>query len=135
MTFTVREQFITLLLIMHYSSIGKKLPSSVKLAILEYARDKKFPEITNEDWKVIQTDVEKAKSDMRTLLMQGFMQNPLKTKDDPNLLKLDSAVRENLDKIDIDEITKDVDMGSELSENNSWLRKLKNLKKDYDEKR
>ena len=135
MTLSEREQFVALLLITNNSSIVKKLPSSVRLAILRYVRDKKYPEITDDEWKQIAGDIEKVKSDAKSLFMEGFLKNPLKIKDDRSLLELDRAVHDNIDDIDLDEIAKDADLGSDLSAENTALRKAKDLKKDYDEKR
>ena len=135
MTLSGREQFVALLLITNNSSIVKKLPSSVRVAILRYVRDKKYPEITDDEWKQIAGDIEKVKSDAKSLFMEGFMKNPLKIKDDRSLLELDRAVHDNIDDIDLDEIAKDADLGSDLSAENTALRKAKDLKKDYDEKR
>lgn len=135
MTLSEREQFVALLLITHNSPIVKKLPASVRVAILSYVRDKKYPAITDDEWKQMAGDIEKVKSDAKSLFMEGFMKNPLKIKDDKSLLELDRAVHDKIDDIDLDEIAKDADLGSDLSPENTALRKAKDLKKDYDEKR
>ena len=135
MTLSEREQFVALLLITNNSPVVKKLPSSVRVAILRYVRDKKYPAITNDEWKQMAGDIDKVKSDAKSLFMEGFMKNPLKIKEDKSLLELDRAVHENIDNIDLDDLAKDADLGSDLSPENDALRKAKELKKDYDEKR
>ena len=135
MTLSEREQFVALLLITNNSPVVKKLPSSVRVAILRYVRDKKYPAITNDEWKQMAGDIDKVKSDAKSLFMEGFMKNPLKIKEDKSLLELDRAVHENIDNIDLDDLAKDADLGSDLSPENDALRKAKALKKDYDEKR
>jgi len=135
MTLSEREQFIALLLITNNSPVVKKLPSSVRVAILRYVRDKKYPAITNDEWKQMATDIDKVKSDAKSLFMEGFMKNPLNIKEDKSLLELDRAVHENIENIDLDDLAKDTDLGSDLSPENDALRKAKALKRDYDEKR
>ena len=135
MTLSEREQFIALLLITNNSPVVKKLPSSVRVAILRYVRDKKYPSITNDEWKQMATDIDKVKSNTKSLFMEGFMKNPLKIKEDKSLLELDRAVHENIDKIDLDDLAKDADLGSDLSPESDALRKAKEMKIDYDEKR
>ena len=135
MTLSEREQFVALLLITNNSPVVKKLPSSVRVAILRYVRDKKYPAITNDEWKQMATDIDKVKADAKSLFMEGFMKNPLKIKEDKSLLELDRAVHENIDNIDLDDLAKDADLGSDLSPENDALRKAKAMKKDYDEKR
>jgi len=135
MTLSEREQFVALLLITNNSPVVKKLPSSVRVAILRYVRDKKYPAITNDEWKQMAGDIDKVKADAKSLFMEGFMKNPLKIKEDKSLLELDRAVHENIDNIDLDDLAKDADLGSDLSPENDALRKAKELKKDYDEKR
>ena len=51
------------------------------------------------------------------------------------MLELDRTTLDNMDKIDLDDLAKDADLGSDLSPENDALRKAKELKKDYDEKR
>ena len=135
MTLSEREQFVALLLITNNSPVVKKLPSSVRVAILRYVRDKKYPAITNDEWKQMAGDIDKVKADAKSLFMEGFMKNPLKIKEDKSLLELDRAVHENIDNIDLDDLAKDADLGSDLSPESDALRKAKEMKKDYDEKR
>ena len=138
MVFSEREQFICLLLIMNMSKIGKKLDRNIRMAILRFARDKNFPTITDDVWNKMAKDIEKTRADMKQLLMDSytnFNDDPDKVKDDISALKLDNTIRENMDKINVDDMTKDTNLGTELSEKNTWFRRLKNLKNDYDEKR
>ena len=138
MVFSEREQFICLLLIMNMSKIGKKLDRNIRMAILRFARDKNFPTITDDVWNKMAKDIEKTRTDMKQLLMDSytnFNDDPDKVKDDISALKLDNTIRENMDKINVDDMTKDTNLGTELSEKNTWFRRLKNLKNDYDEKR
>ena len=91
--------------------------------------------MTNDEWKQMAGDIDKVKSDAKSLFMEGCMKNPLKIKEDKSLLELDRAVHVNIDNIDLDDLAKDADLGSDLSPENDALRKAKELKKDYDEKR
>tara|TARA_Y100000758_G_scaffold269066_1_gene210370 strand:+ start:190 stop:555 length:366 start_codon:yes stop_codon:yes gene_type:complete len=120
------------------SKIGKKLDRNIRMAILRFARDKNFPTITDDVWNKMAKDIEKTRADMKQLLMDSytnFNDDPDKVKDDISALKLDNTIRENMDKINVDDMTKDTNLGTELSEKNTWFRRLKNLKNDYDEKR
>ena len=142
MTLTEREQFIVVLMAQRPTdNIAKKtrgLSKEMRVGILKYIKNKKFPTISDEEWIEIAHDMDKVQRDMKSLFMEGWQKGdklPESIKEDKDALELDRTTLANMDKIDLDELSKDTDLGSELSPEHDALRKAKELKKDYDEKR
>jgi len=134
MTLTDREQFLVVLMHSKANKIMQKLPQNTRFAIQRFILAKKFPAITDEEWNEMAHDMDNVVQDMKKLFMESWLKGDA-IKDDKVLLEFDQAIREDIDKIDLDDLSKDVDLGSELSPESDALRKTKNLKKEYDEKR
>ena len=142
MTLTEREQFIVVLMAQRTTdNIAKKtreLSKEMRVGILKYIKNKKFPTISDEEWIEIAHDMDKVQRDMKSLFMEGWQKGdklPESIKEDKAMLELDRTTLDNMDKIDLDDLAKDADLGSDLSPENDALRKAKELKKEYDEKR
>ena len=142
MTLTDREQFNVALMAQRTTdNIAKKtreLSKEMRVGILKYIKNKKFPTISDEEWIEIAHDMDKVQRDMKSLFMEGWQKGdklPESIKEDKAMLELDRTTLDNMDKIDLDDLAKDADLGSDLSPENDALRKAKELKKDYDEKR
>lgn len=134
MTLTEREQFIVVLMGQRSNKVAQKLPKEMRMNILRYIKAKKFPVITDEEWIEIAHDMDKVQGDMKTLFMEAWEKGD-NIKDDKDLLKLDQATLEILNSVDLDDLSKGVNLGSELSKENTALRKAKDMKREYDEKR
>ena len=134
MTLTEREQFIVVLMGQRSNKVAQKLPKEMRMNILRYIKAKKFPAITDEEWIEIAHDMDKVQGDMKTLFMEAWEKGD-NIKDDKDMLELDQATLEILNSVDLDDLSKGVNLGSELSKENTALRKAKDMKREYDEKR
>jgi len=131
---TEREKFIIDCVIMITSSKAKSFPRIIRQAILRYIRDTKYPSISNDEWHEIALNIDKHKDSTMDALRSGFsdaLLNPTKIIQNVNMLTLDKTIRENMNNIDLSNIST-----PDLSEKDlALLLAAKQMKRDFDEKR
>ena len=139
MTLTEREEFIVVLLNIANTKTYQKLPLKQRVQCIRYMIAKKFPSITDDVWnQLAQKDIPQVKRNMKALFMEGWQKGdklPELIKEDKAMLELDRTTLDNMDKLNLDELSKGIDLGSDLSPENDALRKAKEMKEEYDGKR
>jgi hypothetical protein len=134
--FTDRENFIVASVIMVVSHEMKKVSRDVRMNILQYIREERYPGVTDQDWKDIANGIDAHKKDVFGIMIKAFHEsssNP-STSSNKALATLDTDMKAEVDDIDFDEL-KDIVDSSEDPKLREYYLTMKQLKRDFDDDR
>ena len=134
--FTDRENFIVASVIMVVSHEMKKVSRDVRMSILQYIREERYPGVTDQDWKEIANGIDAHKKDVFGIMIKAFHEsssNPA-TSSNKALATLDTDMKAEVDDIDFDEL-KDIVDQSEDPKLREYYLTMKQLKRDFDDDR
>ena len=134
--FTDRENFIVASVIMVVSHEMKKVSRDVRMSILQYIREERYPGVTDQDWKDIANGIDAHKKDVFGIMIKAFHEsssNP-STSSNKALATLDTDMKAEVDDIDFDEL-KDIVDKSEDPKLREYYLTMKQLKRDFDDDR
>ena len=134
--FTDRENFIVASVIMVVSHEMKKVSRDVRMSILQYIREERYPGVTDQDWKDIANGIDAHKKDVFGIMIKAFHEsssNPA-TSSNRALATLDTDMKAEVDDIDFDEL-KDIVDQSEDPKLREYYLTMKQLKRDFDDDR
>ena len=134
--FTDRENFIVASVIMVVSNEMKKVSRDVRMSILQFIREERYPGVTDQDWKEIANGIDAHKKDVFGIMIKAFHEsssNPA-TSSNRALSKLDTDMKAEVDDIDFDEL-KDIVDQSEDPKLREYYLTMKQLKRDFDDDR
>ena len=134
--FTDRENFIVASVIMVVSHEMKKVSRDVRMNILQYIREERYPGVTDQDWKDIANGIDAHKKDVFGIMIKAFHEsssNPA-TSSNKALATLDTDMKAEVDDIDFDEL-KDIVDQSEDPKLREYYLTMKQLKRDFDDDR
>ena len=134
--FTDRENFIVASVIMVVSNEMKKVSRDVRMSILQFIREERYPGVTDQDWKEIANGIDAHKKDVFGIMIKAFHEsssNPA-TSSNKALATLDTDMKAEVDDIDFDEL-KDIVDQSEDPKLREYYLTMKQLKRDFDDDR
>jgi hypothetical protein len=134
--FTDRENFIVASVIMVVSNEMKKVSRDVRMSILQFIREERYPGVTDQDWKEIANGIDAHKKDVFGIMIKAFHEsssNPA-TSSNKALATLDTDMKAEVDDIDFDEL-KDIVDKSEDPKLREYYLTMKQLKRDFDDDR
>lgn len=134
--FTDRENFIVASVIMVVSHEMKKVSRDTRMNILQYIREEKYPEVTDQDWKDIANGIDAHKKEIFGIMVKAFHEsssNP-STSSNKALATLDTDMKAEVDDIDFDEL-KDIVDSSDDPKLREYYLTMKQLKRDFDDDR
>ena len=134
--FTDRENFIVASVIMVVSNEMKKMSRDTRMNILQFIRESKYPEVTDQDWKDIANGIDAHKKDVFGLMVKMFHEsnsNP-STSSNKAMANLDSDMKKEIDEIDFDELKSIVDDSDDPKLREYYLT-MKQLKRDFDDEK
>lgn len=134
--FTDRENFIVASVIMVVSNEMKKVSRDVRMSILQYIREERYPGVTDQDWKEIANGIDSHKKDVFGIMVKAFHEsssNPA-TSSNKALATLDTDMKAEVDDIDFDEL-KDIVDSSDDPKLREYYLTMKQLKRDFDDDR
>jgi hypothetical protein len=134
--FTDRENFIVASVIMVVSNEMKKVSRDVRMNILQFIREERYPEVTDQDWKEIANGIDAHKKDIFGVMVKAFHEssaNP-STSSNKALATLDTDMKAEVDDIDFDEL-KDIVDSSDDPKLREYYLTMKQLKRDFDDDR
>ena len=134
--FSDRENFIVASTIMITSEQMKGIDRKTRQNILQYIRETKYPEVTDQDWKEIAQGINDHKKDVFGLMVRAFNEstsNP-ETFADKATVELDTSVKDELDDIDFNELKKIVDESDDPQLREYYLT-MRQLLRDYNDER
>ena len=134
--FTDRENFIVASVIMVVSNEMKKVSRDTRMSILQYIREEKYPNVTDQDWKEIANGIDAHKKDIFGIMVKAFHEsssNPA-TSSNKALATLDTDMKAEVDDIDFDEL-KDIVDSSDDPKLREYYLTMKQLKRDFDDDR
>ena len=134
--FTDRENFIVASVIMVVSHEMKKVSRDVRMSILQFIREERYPGVTDQDWKEIANGIDAHKKDVFGIMIKAFHEsssNPA-TSSNKALATLDTDMKAEVDDIDFDEL-KDIVDQSEDPKLREYYLTMKQLKRDFDDDR
>ena len=134
--FTDRENFIVASVIMVVSNEMKKVSRDVRMNILQFIREERYPEVTDQDWKEIANGIDAHKKDIFGVMVKAFHESSANPSTSSNraLSKLDTDMKAEVDDIDFDEL-KDIVDQSEDPKLREYYLTMKQLKRDFDDDR
>ena len=120
--FTPKEQFIVASVRMITDERAKKLPREARTAMLEYLRSKLG--VTKEEWHECAINIDQT---MRQIsdMMEDDYRNQDRTASDAELVKMDTAFRDNISDVDLE------DYHTIDPKGKSMLEDIKDLKKRF----
>lgn len=136
MTFSDRDNFIVASVLMISSDTLKKIPRETRTAVLKFIRDKKYPDVSDQEWTEIAAGINQHKKQIMELLYKGFTEsvsNPSVTAE-KSFIDLEDSVKETLDDIDFDDLKNIAEKSDDPTIREYWLS-MKQLKRDFDEKK
>lgn len=136
MTFSDRDNFIVASVLMISSDTLKKIPRETRTAVLKFIRDKKYPDVSDQEWTEIAAGINQHKKQIMELLYKGFAEsvsNPSVTAE-KSFIDLEDSVKETLDDIDFDDLKNIAEKSDDPTIREYWLS-MKQLKRDFDEKK
>ena len=109
--FTDRENFIVASVIMVVSNEMKKVSRDVRMSILQFIREERYPGVTDQDWKEIANGIDAHKKDVFGIMVKAFHESSANPSTSSNraLSKLDTDMKAEVDDIDFDELKDIVD--------------------------
>ena len=134
--FTDRENFIVASVIMVVSNEMKKVSRDVRMSILQFIREERYPGVTDQDWKEIANGIDAHKKDVFGIMIKAFHEsssNPA-TSSNKALATLDTDMKAEVDDIDFDEL-KDIVDSSDDPKLREYYLTMKQLKRDFDDDR
>ena len=134
--FTDRENFIVASVIMVVSNEMKKMSRDTRMNILQFIRESRYPEVTDQDWKDIANGIDAHKKDVFGLMVKMFHEsnsNP-STSSNKAMANLDSDMKKEIDEIDFDELKSIVDDSDDPKLREYYLT-MKQLKRDFDDEK
>ena len=134
--FTDRENFIVASVIMVVSNEMKKVSRDVRMNILQFIREERYPGVTDQDWKEIANGIDAHKKDIFGVMVKAFHEssaNP-STSSNKALATLDTDMKAEVDDIDFDEL-KDIVDSSDDPKLREYYLTMKQLKRDFDDDR
>ena len=120
--FTPKEQFIVASVHMISDERAKKLPRDTRQAMLDYIKNRLG--ITNEEWHECAINIDQTMRRI-TEIMEDDYRNREKTPSDAELVQMETAFRDNISDVDLD------DYNSIDSSGKSMLEDIKDLKKRF----
>ena len=134
--FTDRENFIVASVIMVVSNEMKKVSRDVRMNILQYIREEKYPGVTDSDWTEIAAGIDAHKKDVFGIMVKAFHESSANPSTSSNraLSKLDTDMKAEVDDIDFDEL-KDIVDSSDDPKLREYYLTMKQLKRDFDDDR
>ena len=134
--FTDRENFIVASVIMVVSNEMKKVSRDVRMNILQFIREERYPEVTDQDWKEIANGIDAHKKDIFGVMVKAFHESSANPSTSSNraLSKLDTDMKAEVDDIDFDEL-KDIVDSSDDPKLREYYLTMKQLKRDFDDDR
>ena len=131
-----RENFLIASVVMVVSDQMKKVSRDTRMHILQFIREKKYPGVTDDDWKEIAAGIDAHKKEVFSTLVKAFHEsssNP-SVSADKAMSTLDNDMRDEVDDIDFDEL-KDVVDSSDDPKLREYYLTMKQLKRDFDDER
>jgi len=131
---TDRENFIVASVIMVVSEQMKGVPRQTRQNILQFIREERYPNVTDQDWKDIAKGIDSHKKDVFGLMVKMFHE----TNQKPDMFakksvaNLDTSMKSDVDDIDFDELKKIVDEADDPKLREYYLT-MKQLKRDFDD--
>ena len=134
--FTDRENFIVASVIMVVSNEMKKVSRDVRMNILQFIREERYPEVTDNDWSEIAAGIDAHKKDIFGVMVKAFHESSANPSTSSNraLSKLDTDMKAEVDDIDFDEL-KDIVDSSDDPKLREYYLTMKQLKRDFDDDR
>ena len=134
--FTDRENFIVASVIMVVSNEMKKVSRDVRMSILQFIREERYPGVTDSDWTEIAAGIDAHKKDVFGIMVKAFHESSANPSTSSNraLSKLDTDMKAEVDDIDFDEL-KDIVDSSEDPKLREYYLTMKQLKRDFDDDR
>ena len=114
----------------------KKVSRDVRMSILQYIREERYPGVTDSDWTEIAAGIDAHKKDVFGIMIKAFHEsssNPA-TSSNRALSKLDTDMKAEVDDIDFDEL-KDIVDQSEDPKLREYYLTMKQLKRDFDDEK
>ena len=134
--FTDRENFIVASVIMVVSNEMKKVSRDVRMSILQFIREERYPGVTDSDWTEIAAGIDAHKKDVFGIMVKAFHESSANPSTSSNraLSKLDTDMKAEVDDIDFDEL-KDIVDSSDDPKLREYYLTMKQLKRDFDDDR
>ena len=131
-----RENFLIASTIMVVSSEMKKTSRETRMNILQFIREEKYPEVTDQDWREIAQGIDDHKKDVFGLMTKMFHETNQKPDmfAKKSIANLDSSMKAEIDDIDFDEL-KDIVDSSDDPKLREYYLSMKQLKRDFDDER
>ncbi len=143
MTLNEREKWLFVLTVMKTSKRASSLPMKLKQEICEFIRKRIAPSISYDEWLKMEYDIRDEKADIMTLLMQGMSvalgegdKLPPEAKemfDESDFAKLDNAAREMNLSEKADELLKELDKMSDVSQMETIKQKILEYLREKDD--
>jgi hypothetical protein len=114
----------------------KKVSRDVRMNILQYIREEKYPGVTDSDWTEIAAGIDAHKKDVFGIMVKAFHESSANPSTSSNraLSKLDTDMKAEVDDIDFDEL-KDIVDSSDDPKLREYYLTMKQLKRDFDDDR
>ena len=130
--FTDRENFIVASTIMVVSEQMKSIDRNTRQNILQYIRETKYPDVTDQDWREIAAGINHHKKDVFGLMVKAFNESTSspETFADKATTQLDSSIKEELDDIDFNELKRVVEESDDPQLREYYLT-MRQLLRDY----
>ena len=118
MTLSPREKWMFVLTVFKISQTGKAMPLEMQQAVTEFLRKKVCPELSYDEWRDMEIDIRKIKSEVIDLMYEGMQAATSDTKLPPeaqkmfseiDLSELDNKTRGAIKQIDFDKLKKALD--------------------------
>lgn len=131
-----RENFLIASVVMVVSDRMKTVNRETRMNILQFIREKKYPAVTDQDWKEIAAGIDNHKKDVFGVLIKAFHEsssNP-SVSSDRAFANLDADMKDEVDHIDFEELRAVVEDSDDPKLREYYLT-MKQLKRDFDEDR